>query len=111
MVDVMAQVLSLIPDLWRKSVTFDNGAEFARRYRLHELGMETFFCDTRCPWQKGGVENAIGRLRRGLPRETDLAAVWPKRFTQLAQTCNNTPRRRLGYRSPAEIIDTVKCCT
>ncbi|MYC34711.1 MAG: hypothetical protein F4X64_16230 [Chloroflexi bacterium] len=54
-------------DPWRKSVTFDNGAEFARHYRLHELGMETFFCDTRSPWQKGGVENAIGRLRRGLP--------------------------------------------
>ena len=30
--------------------------------------------------QKGGVENAIGRMRRGLPRNTDLATVPPERF-------------------------------
>ncbi len=80
-VDAMTQVLSLFPDPWRKSVTFDNGTEFARHYRLHDLGMETFFCDIRSPWQKGGVENAIGRLRRGLPRKRDLATVSPERFT------------------------------
>ena len=46
----------------RRTVTFDNGTEFAQHYQLHALGMETFFCDTHSPWQKGGVENAIGRL-------------------------------------------------
>ena len=31
------------------------------------LGIETFFCDPHSPWQKGGVENAIGRIRRSCP--------------------------------------------
>ena len=100
----MSQVLGQLPPEWRRTVTFDNGTEFALHYRLHELGIETFFCDTHSPWQKGGVENAIGRLRRTLPRKTDLAALPEKRFTQLIQAYNNTPRKCLGYRTPAEIF-------
>ena len=57
----------------RTTLTLDNGTEFAQHYRLAELiGVQTFFCDPHAPWQKGGVENAIGRLRRYLPRKTNL---------------------------------------
>ncbi len=101
---VMFQVLAPLPPRWRRTVTFDNGTEFARHYRLHACGIETFFCDMRSPWQKGGVENAIGRLRRGLPRQTDWASEPEERFTQLVQEYNNTPRKCLGNRTPAEIF-------
>ena len=93
-----------LPQEWRQTITFDNGTEFAHHYRLHPLGTQTFFCDTCSPWQKGGVENAIGRMRRTLPRKTDLAGLSEKRFTQLVQAYNNTPRKCLGYRTPAEIF-------
>ena len=101
---VMSQVLALLPPRWRRTVTFDNGTELARHYRLHAWGIETFFCDMHSPWQKGGVENAIGRLRRGLLRKTDWASVPEERFTQLVQGYNNTPRKCLGNRTPAEIF-------
>ncbi len=65
---------SLPPSL-RQSVTFDNGTEFAQHRQLHSLAMRTYFCDPHAPWQKGGIENAIGRLRRTLPRKTDLATL------------------------------------
>ena len=65
---------------------------------------ETGCCDTPAPWQKGGVENAIGRLRRGRPRKTDLATVSGTRFTALVQLYNNTPRKCLGDRTPAEVF-------
>ena len=99
----MAGVLAAFPPQWRRTVVFDNGTEFARHYRLHSLGLETFFCDVRSPWQKGGVENRIGRLRRFLPRKTDLSQVSDSQLAQLAQADNNTPRRCLGYLTPAEI--------
>ena len=100
----LTQVLGQFPPAWRRTVTFDNGTEFALHYHLHALGIETFFCDTHSPWQKGGVENAIGRLRRTLPRKTDLAVLPEERFTQLIQAYNNTPRKCLAYRTPAEIF-------
>ena len=72
--------------------------------RLHALGVQTFFCDTHSPWQKGGVENAIGRMRRTLPRKTDLAELPDGRFDQLVRSYNNTPRKCLSYYTPAEIL-------
>jgi IS30 family transposase len=50
------------------------------------------------------VENAIGRMRRNLPRKTDLATLTDQRFTLLVQAYNNTPRKCLGYNTPAEIF-------
>ena len=111
--DAMSKLLGCLPSEWRQTVTFDNGTEFARHYQLHELGVQTFFCDTHSPWQKGGVENAIGRLRRALPRKTDLAGVSDERFSELVQAYNNTPRKCLGYYTPAEIFSNqvlrLKC--
>ena len=102
--NAMSQILGQFPPRWRRSVTFDNGTEFALHHQLHELGVDTFFCDVRSPWQKGGVENAIGRLRRTLPRKTDLASVSDERFVQLIQAYNNTPRKCLNFKTPAEVF-------
>ena len=100
----MAEVLAPLPPQLRQTVTFDNGTEFARHYQLHTLGIQTFFCDTHSPWQKGWIENAIGRLRRTLPRKTDLAELPDDRFTLLLQAYNNTPRKCLGYYTPSETL-------
>lgn len=100
----MHDILAPLPPQYRQTVTFDNGTEFALHYRLHDLNTETFFCDTYSPWQKGGVENAIGRMRRSLPRKTDLARLPEERFIQMVQAYNNTPRKCLDYCTPAELF-------
>jgi transposase, IS30 family len=87
----------------RQTVTFDNGTEFAQHYRLTAtLGIQTFFCDPHSPWQKGGIENAIGRMRRPLPRKTDLATLDPDSLDAYVAAYNNTPRKCLGFLSPAQ---------
>ena len=99
----LSAIFRRLPRALRRSITFDNGTEFALHYRLgEELGMQTFFCDTHAPWQKGGIENAIARLRRSLPRKADLAAIPHKSLNRLENTYNNTPRKCLGFRTPAE---------
>ena len=101
---VAAQLRDLfghLPKELAKTATFDNGTEFAEH---HLLGMKTYFCDVRSPWQKGGVENAIGRFRRPLPRKTDLDQVGEKEIERLAALYNHTPRKCLGYKTPAEIF-------
>ena len=91
----------------RKTLTFDNGTEFAQHHRLNsQLGIATYFCDTHSPWQKGGVENAIGRLRRRLPRKTDIASLSKNSIDAIVKAYNNTPRKCLGFKTPAEVFYT-----
>ena len=104
MVNIIGKIFALLPAPLRQTLTFDKGTEFARHHRLHTFGIQTFFCDTHSPWQKGGVENAIGRMRRTLPRKTDIAAVTDRRFTEIVRAYNNTPRKCLGYMTPAEVF-------
>jgi IS30 family transposase len=100
----MKNILAPLPTHCRQTVTFDNGTEFANHHELHALNIQTFFCDTHSPWQKGGIENAIGRMRRTLPRKTDLATLTNARFNELIRAYNNTPRKCLDYRTPAELF-------
>lgn len=95
------RLLSPLPEPLRKTMTFDNGTEFAQHYRLP---LRTFFCDPHAPWQKGGVENAIGRLRRSLPRKTDLATLSKKELKRLTRRYNQTPRLCLDFQTPAEVF-------
>ena len=101
----LTDLLAPLPQKLRSTITFDNGNEFALHYRLHQqLGVETFFCDTRSPWQKGGIENAIGRLRRYLPRTTNLDSLTSDQLNHLARAYNHTPRKCLDFQTPAEAL-------
>jgi IS30 family transposase len=101
--------LGKLPRAMRKTLTFDNGTEFAEHHRLHKtLGVQTFFCDPHSPWQKGGVENSIGRLRRSLPRKTDLRLLTAADIERCVQRLNNTPRKCLDFQTPAEAFSKLK---
>ncbi len=105
MVHAIEALLSPLPCKLRRTITFDNGTEFARHHRLRQrLGIETFFCDPHAPWQKGGIENTIGRMRRTLPRKTDLASISTTRLRTLARLYNHTPRKCLDFQTPAEVF-------
>jgi len=98
----LLRLFATVPQELRRSITFDNGTEFARHRALHRLALQTFFCDPHAPWQKGGIENAIGRIRRFIPRKTDLATLSARRFQALIAAYNNTPRKCLDFKSPVE---------
>ena len=90
-----------LPDHLRHSITHDNGPEFAHHYKVKDLfGLKTYFCDPHSPWQKGGIENMNGRLRRNLPQQTNLAALSSRDIRAVARRHNNTPRKCLGFRTP-----------
>lgn len=79
------------------------GTEFNRHQRIaDQLGLNAYFCDPRAPWQKGGIENAIGRLRRNLPRQTNLDDLPCNLFNAIIANYNNTPRKCLDFKTPAE---------
>ncbi|MDD4616467.1 MAG: IS30 family transposase [Alphaproteobacteria bacterium] len=97
--------LGSLPQALRQTLSQDNSTEFAKHYCLNEkLGILTFFCDPRSPWQKGGVENVNGRLRRWLPLSTKIADVDQDRVNEVASRLNSTPRKCLGFKTPAEVF-------
>jgi transposase, IS30 family len=101
---LLAWFTAIDPQL-RKSITFDNGTEFAQHLRLvDQLDIQTFFCDPHSPWQKGTIENAIGRLRRFLPRSTNIRTIDDDALNACIAAYNNTPRKCLGFRTPAEVL-------
>lgn len=95
-----------LPTSLKRTITFDNGTEFAHHFKL-KPEVETFFCDPHAPWQKGGIENAIGRMRRPLPRKADLATISAREVKRIVQDYNETPRKCLGYQTPNEVFNRV----
>lgn len=105
----MTAFFATLPKPLSRSVTFDNGGEFALHHELGtRLGIRTYFCDAKAPWQKGGVENAIGRLRRRLPSRTDLDTLDPKAIDAILDAYNDTPRRVLAFRPPRDVFSELK---
>src|SRR5206468_8869515 len=103
----LVRLFGTMPEPLRQTVTFDNGTEFARHHQLHSLAIETFFCDPYALWQKGGIENAIGRMRRFIPRKTDLATLSDQRFHALLRAYNTNPRKCLDLEKTAEMFQTL----
>src|ERR1700716_120895 len=66
--------------------------------------MAYWFCDAYASWQKGGVENANGRLRRWLPRHVDIDRLSDADIQDIVITANLTPRKCLGFKTPFQAI-------
>jgi IS30 family transposase len=96
-----------LPPGLRLSLTQDNGTEFAQHHVLNKmLAMPTYFCHPCSPWQKGGVENANSRLRRYLPLKTQPKSFSQRDLKALENRLNQTPRKCLGFKTPAEVFAT-----
>jgi IS30 family transposase len=109
----LTSLLCGLPHTARRSITFDNGSEFAEHHRLEtDLGMLTFFCDPHSPWQRGAIENANGVLRRDLPRKTQFTDYTEQDIQDIVWANNTTPKKRLGFLTPAEaFLHQLRCCT
>ena len=94
--------MASFPASARKSITFDNGKEFAKHSVLRVMKTETYFCDAYASWQKGGVENVNRMLRWFLPKNLPLKDLTEDQLDRIETKINNLPRKCLGFRSAAE---------
>lgn len=101
---IAAELGGLAPQA-RRTITHDNGGEFARHAKVtREIAIRAYFCDPHSPWQRGGIENANGRMRRELPRKTSLGDYTDDDIDDLIWNLNSTPRKCLRYRTPIEVF-------
>lgn len=89
-----------------KSITFDNGKEFAGwRGIANQFDIHTYFAEVGAPNQRGLNENNNGLLRRdGLTKDRDLRNLPDELVNQLMSKRNRIPRKSLDYRTPYEVF-------
>lgn len=96
-------LLAQFPKYARKSLTLDNGKENYNHHKLiRTLGIQTYFCDPYCSWQKGSNENHNGVLRRYIPKKTDLTDFYQGELDAIIEEINQRPRKCLNYETPEE---------
>ena len=88
-----------------RSITFDNGNEFAD-YKLmqQKLHCPIYFADPGKPGQRGTCENTIGLIRQYIPKGTSGRHLSIKQIQRIADKLNHRPRKCLGYRTPHEVF-------
>ncbi len=104
----MIDVMSRLPQTLRRTLTWDQGQEMANHAAIADAAeLEIYFCDPHSPWQRASNENTNGLLRQYFPKSTDLSGYHRDYLEFVAAQMNNRPRKRLGWRTPAEALDRL----
>ncbi|MCP3853379.1 MAG: IS30 family transposase, partial [Actinomycetia bacterium] len=100
----LVEACEQIPAHLLKSITFDQGSEWAQWELLcGTYEIDAWFCDPHSPWQRGQIENQNRAWRWWFPRGTDLASVTQTEINQATAIINGQRRRNLDYQSPASL--------
>jgi IS30 family transposase len=106
--DAIAAQITTLPGQFRRSLTWDQGAEMAEHAQLRiDTGLPIYFCDPQSPWQRGTNENTNGLLRQYFPKGTDLSRHSRGDLDAVALALNTRPRKTLGWKTPAEALDDL----
>jgi IS30 family transposase len=91
------------------SITTDNDLLFRYFKQLEEaLGVPFYFCDPYSSWQKGGVENYNGVVRKYIKKGSDISQ-YGEVYIQMTETkLNNRYMKVLGYKTPAEALEECR---
>jgi IS30 family transposase len=108
---VMKRRMKDLPPSLRRSMTFDNGKEFAQHEKFAQAcELNVYFALPYRSWQRGTNENTNGLLRQFFPKGTDFSRISHQEVARVERLLNERPRQRLGYRTPAEVLANRLCC-
>ena len=97
--------LNQFPAGTTKSITADNGPENSAHQSITKsLSIPVYFCNPYHSWEKGTVENTIGRLRRFFPKGESLNTISSEYLAKVESYLNHTPRKCLNFRTPYETM-------
>jgi IS30 family transposase len=110
--DVIARKIQKLPSDLVRSLTWDQGKEMGQHAQFSiDTGVAVYFCDPHSPWQRGTVENTNRLLRQYFPRGADYSPLTQPDLDLVADELNQRPRKTLGYRTPAEVLDELIVAT
>jgi IS30 family transposase len=89
-----------------KTITSDNGKEFAQHERIaKELGIDFFFAQPYHSWQRGSNENLNGLIRQYIPKKTDFNTISDEYVQFVENQLNNRPRKRFDFLAPIHMFN------
>ena len=92
-----------------RTITTDNGKEFAEHQRLEtDLNTTVYFADPYSAWQRGTNENTNGLIRQYIPKSRPLHTLTTQEIRRIEHKLNNRPRKVLGYKTPNEVFSQQK---
>jgi IS30 family transposase len=107
-VPALAKQMGKLPELLKRSLTWDRGTELASHARFTmATDIDVYFCDPSSPWQRGTNENTNGLLRQYFPKGTCLSNKSQKELDTIAMRLNTRPRKTLGFQTPADKLNDL----
>ena len=105
--DVCQATISLLRPIkdQLKTITADNGKEFSlHEHAAHALEIDWYFADSYSAWQRGTNENTNGLIRQYIKKGSDLNKYTDAYISEITQRLNHRPRKRLGFKSPSQVL-------
>ena len=97
------RLLEDLPPDFLKTLTFDNGKEFARFRDIEEaLGLKVYFAKPYHSWERGTNENRNGIVRKVRPKGSALDNLTDEERARIDYLLNDRPMRCLGWLTPRE---------
>ena len=94
------------PTLTPSRPTTEPSSTATRRIEA-KTGSKFYFATPYHSWERGTSENTNGLIRQYLPKRQSMARVTQRHCSRIAQTLNNRPRKRLGFRTPKECYENI----
>lgn len=109
-VSALNKVLAAYPKGTFKSITVDNGSEFAYSYAMeHDIHgrkrLDVYYCHPFCSSERGSNERANRIIRRFYPKDKSLYHVTQEDCNKVANWMNNYPRKILNYATPQKLFE------
>jgi IS30 family transposase len=100
-----------LPQRARRSVTLDNGKEFARHEEIaQDTVMDVFFAHPYHSWERGTNENTNGLIRRLYPKKSSFAGIGRAEIRRIDVFLNDRPRKCLAWSTPREVLTIFLGC-
>jgi IS30 family transposase len=105
MEEVYRLIFELTGGVVVNTLTLDNDVVFRRHKELSDmLGVPVYFCHPYHSWEKGGVENVNGAIRRWIPKGGDISQYSDEYVQKIEDTLNDRPMVCLKFRTPREVM-------
>ena len=94
---------------FQKTLTIDRGPENSEHELFtKETKMPVYACNPYRSWEKGTIENTIGRLRFFILKGYSVDNLTQQQLRMIEDIMNNTPRKCLGFLTPNEVYERIQ---